>query len=615
MKWHFFPQPLNLVETEVTQRDQFRNDDVDLADTIVRESVQNSLDACLDGQKVRVSFTKIDEQKGLNSDYLHNLFEGQRAHAEAAGFDVSEATEAGASAIVVEDFGTRGLTGSIGQKDEDNFSDFWRRHGRSHKTGKSRGRWGLGKLVYSSSSMLSSFFGLTIRPSDSTKLMMGQTVLGLHRYEGIEYPAHAFFSGLDQPGTDQQLQIPIADTEFLNEFCSQFSLTRGDSPGLSIVIPFPNPELDITNMIGVGIANYFYPIMTEQLSLVFDGLEVTSENIRQLAHEHAREKFSDIDELFDFIEEVHAKNDLNLVALQESWADNDMLDEGDFGESEVEAFRTAFSKGRTVAVSLPIEITRKDGTVNQTSFSLFIKRPEDILKGQDLYVRGGLTLPGEAKFNDRKALGIMIAEDEPIADFLGDAENAAHTRWISRAEKLRKHYRSPERKLRIIRKSLVNFYDLLAQTVEEEDEAALMSFFFTDLPETSSTPRRRGKTPKVVVSPQPRTPAPCSIMPLKDGFSVRPGAGADEMTYPIVCHLKVAYDLHSGNPFKKYDQRDFNLTSKGNLTIKMTKETINIIEAAPNVVRFEIKAPHFGLDITGFDVNRDLQIKVQTLEN
>ena len=44
MKWHFFPQPLNLVETEVTQRDQFRNDDLDLADTIVRESVQNSLD-------------------------------------------------------------------------------------------------------------------------------------------------------------------------------------------------------------------------------------------------------------------------------------------------------------------------------------------------------------------------------------------------------------------------------------------------------------------------------------------------------------------------------------------------------------------------------------------
>ena len=47
MKWHFVPQPQNLVETEVTQRDQFRNDEVDLSDTIVREAVQNSLDAAI----------------------------------------------------------------------------------------------------------------------------------------------------------------------------------------------------------------------------------------------------------------------------------------------------------------------------------------------------------------------------------------------------------------------------------------------------------------------------------------------------------------------------------------------------------------------------------------
>lgn len=43
MKWHFTPYPADLVETEVTQRDQFNNDDVDLAETIVREAAQNSL--------------------------------------------------------------------------------------------------------------------------------------------------------------------------------------------------------------------------------------------------------------------------------------------------------------------------------------------------------------------------------------------------------------------------------------------------------------------------------------------------------------------------------------------------------------------------------------------
>ncbi len=41
MQWHFFPQLARYVETGVTQRDQFRNDEVDLYDTIVREAVQN----------------------------------------------------------------------------------------------------------------------------------------------------------------------------------------------------------------------------------------------------------------------------------------------------------------------------------------------------------------------------------------------------------------------------------------------------------------------------------------------------------------------------------------------------------------------------------------------
>jgi hypothetical protein len=39
VKWQFFQQPQSLVEQEVTQRDQFRNEEVDLADALVRESM------------------------------------------------------------------------------------------------------------------------------------------------------------------------------------------------------------------------------------------------------------------------------------------------------------------------------------------------------------------------------------------------------------------------------------------------------------------------------------------------------------------------------------------------------------------------------------------------
>jgi hypothetical protein len=267
MKWHFVPQPQNLVETEVTQRDQFRNDEVDLSDTIVREAVQNSLDAAIGDNQVRVNFRWVNGSSGLQNGYMQQLFDGHLEHATAAGIELNELDFNNPSALIIEDFGTRGLTGAVDQKDDDNFTDFWRRHGRSHKTGRSRGRWGLGKLVYSSSSLLSSFFGVTVRPGDSDKYLMGQAVLGFHKHGGIEYPAHAFFSDLAGEDINSQIQVPVRGGEFTNTFCNNFCMERQDHTGLSIAIPFPNPELKLENMIAVGIVNYFYPILAGQLVL------------------------------------------------------------------------------------------------------------------------------------------------------------------------------------------------------------------------------------------------------------------------------------------------------------------------------------------------------------
>ena len=44
--------------------------------------------------------------------------------------------------------------GAIDLKDNGQFCGFWRQFGRSNKKGSSGGRWGLGKLVFSSSSSI-----------------------------------------------------------------------------------------------------------------------------------------------------------------------------------------------------------------------------------------------------------------------------------------------------------------------------------------------------------------------------------------------------------------------------------------------------------------------------
>lgn len=615
MKWHFIPQPACFVEAGVTQRDQFRNDEVDLYETIVREAVQNSLDATANGEQTRVSFRLINDNN-LDSAFLEHLVETQVDHARSSGLEVDLVDFTQPTALVIEDFGTSGLTGSIEDKDNDNFSDFWRRHGRSHKTGTSRGRWGLGKLVYSSSSMLGMFFGLTVRKDDPNAYLMGQTVLDLRSHDGKEYPAHAYFSDMKGNDIHDMIPVPTTDTDYIEYFSSQFGLNRSTESGLSIVIPFPHQALTMENMIGVAIVNYFYPVLTDQLVMEFDGQMINKKNIRELANTYTKEKIPDIDQLFDFIEESNqAIKNGTVLSLKESWVDDVRLNEDDFDSEDLDQIRTAFTDEKLVGIRLPLAIkTKPENNILQSAFHVFVKRPEVLSKGVDLYVRGGLTLPAESKFGERKAFGAMIANDETISSFLGDAENPAHTKWVYNAEKLRKNYVNPGPKLKVIKNAVINLYDMLTQAEEEEDEKALASFFFADLPEQPGKSKADPTTtPTVVdVKTKEKKPRVARIESIENGFSIRRAPGADEAEYPMRFRIRAAYDTVSGNPFKKFDSLDFDFTAKSGVQVGITKKTVQLTGRTPNQMEFDVTDSQFQIDVTGFDPNRDLLVKLNT---
>lgn len=611
MKWHFSRQLADQVETEVTQRDQFNNDDVDISETIVREAVQNSLDAAVDETtKVKVIFKWVDKESGLDPSFFQSLFKDQIHHAEAAELEIQDLNFDDPRALVIEDFGTSGLTGSINTKDNNNFTDFWRRHGKSHKTGKSRGRWGLGKLVYSVTSQIGVFFGATCQKGNGEKVyLMGQTVLNLREVEGIQYPPHAFFADVENEADPfTRIPVPIKDGELIKQFTQQFSLNRFQNPGLSIIIPFPNPAFDPKRMISVSIANYFYPLITGQLELQIDRIEINKENVREMAKKYARDKFHQIDILFDFIEEIHVAEQSQLHELKPSWLDDGKLDEDDFDTKTLETIRDSFSRGDLVGLSLPVTLKKKNNDLLPTQFSVYIKRPASLLKGKDLYVRGGLTLPAESKFKDRIALGAMIAEQEPICDFLGDAENAAHTRWTTNTEKLRKNYRNTQATVTAIKKSVVQLFDLLAEVTEEEDQNALLNFFWFDEPKGGRKKKRKKPEPPLPVPPIPPSKPLVRISEVSGGFTVTPDNGLEESKLPKPLDLRVAYDVSKGNPFKKYSSHDFTVGRNGNILVK-TAENVRIISAKENAWTLEITAIPFKFTVTGFDKNRDLKVK------
>lgn len=633
-KWFFQKLLPAQVETEITQRDQFSNDNVTLNETIVRETVQNSLDAGVIGENVKVTFRWLDKNNGLGTDFLAALLRDQLPHAQASGIDLETIKFLNPHVLVIEDFGTKGLTGSIDEKDNDNFSDFWRRHGKSHKSGKSRGRWGLGKLVYSTTSQLGVFFGLTMRLNDKIPRLMGQSVLNLYTYKDEKYLPHSFFADQTCPGNlHKNIPIPIKDDEFVSDFKKSFCLQRDGQSGLSIVIPFPNELFDQRSMIKVAIENYFYPIVVGQLSLVFDDIEINKDNIRALAHAHAKNMHPDLDCLFDFLEAVSIYDESSLLILRPTWSDDNKLSELDFEDNELSDLRERFTKGEICGIRLPLTLRTKGplgkGDVS-TFITVFIQRPEDIILGLDLYVRGGLTLPGECKFRSRRALGAMVADDEAICDFLGDAENPAHTQWNLATEKLGKKYVSPRETVRVIKNALINLYDLLAEVKEEKDDTALGQFFGMDVDEPESSTRKapkkgdgdKGKKSAPVPDVPPLRKKLLDISEIPDGFVISTLKDSQESSFPASYRVTVAYDDGSSNPFKNYKAKDFSFGKGGKIKTKnhhvglqKLRRSNRVDVLSDNSLDIHIVKPPFQLEVTGFDPYRDLKVsskKVKT---
>jgi hypothetical protein len=71
----------------------------------------------------------------------------------------------------------------------------------------------------------------------------------------------------------------------------------------------------------------------------------------------------------------------------------------------------------------------------------------------------------------------------------------------------------------------------------------------------------------------------------------------------------MAYDVRQGNPFKKYQPFDFEL-SKFPMVVRGKGLKASVLK--PNALQLDLGESDFKLMVTGFDPNRDLKIKTTT---
>jgi hypothetical protein len=601
VRWYFRDISGDPSEKELTQQDQFNNDEVVLAEALVRETIQNSTDAGLrDEGPVRVRFALAEPATAKAKDFFSSLLDGLKPHLEACGIAIPSNTQ---RFLVIEDFATTGLLGAIDIKDNGQFCGFWRRFGRSNKTGAAGGRWGLGKLVFSSSSSIKTLIGLTRRRGQPDVCLMGQAILKNHALGNVETDSVGFWCDPNHRGG-----LPTTDSSFCDSFSKIAQLRRTNETGLSLVVPYILPDIETHHLIQATLKNYYFPILTNRLVVEIDEIVINAETFDQVSANLGSEAIAP--SLLSFVRQLQKhRSTPPPVTLPADWQATTITGES-LGQQFVTTLRSQFKAGEMLYVRAPMSVSLKanQGQASQTHIDLFLRPSSPGERSQTLVVRGSITVPTEGKrAHLPDCYAALVADDPMVSQFLGDAENPAHTQWNERAEKLRTYWSSPHVALRRIRAALHEIHAVVADRIERDDPIALVDFFSISK-ERSKDKGTSGPNEQPSDLP-PARPKPFRIQRRAGGFTLLPNPKVTPDAFPLKIHLRCAYDVLNGNPFRRFSDEDFSFFKAA---LKIEKINADCWPTDPNQIDIEARSADFKIEVIGFDVNRDLVVEAHS---
>jgi hypothetical protein len=598
------------------------------AQALVRESIQNSLDANAGHGPVRLRIMVATGDRALPAQNVREVFDGAWPHYTASGNGLRDAPRQDSSCpyLVVEDFGTKGLTGDPSQPDPEPgvvnpFFLFFRAEGLSAKTGTELGRWGVGKFVFPRSSQASTHFGVTVRHDDHRRLLLGAVTLKAHRIAGdtATYTPDGLYGRL----MDEDFVLPIEDVAAIDRFCALFRLSRRTEPGLSVVVPYVDPEITFERLLLAVVKDYFLPIIHDRLEITIEAnrehvtLDARSLNDVMAKYEHALGPA------------VHGHVALARWATQITESDRVLLSPPDparaarwsdalVPETVLSLLRERLATHKPVAVRVPVTVRSKKNGSMESFFDIYLI-PDKSSDGRPLFVREGIIISDVRGARAREIHSLVVIEDRPLAALLGDSENPAHTQWQKDSSNFRGLYTYGPGLIEFVTHSVGELLAIVTRSSEEADPSLTVDFFSIEPPENDDDgvdaerkrqrPQKGETTGEQPVEVEAR-PTRILIRRHSGGFTVVQGAAPPPP--PFLIELRCAYDIRSGNALKKWDPADFVI---GSDQISVTCEgAVALKQAKGNWLLVQVNGPEFSVSVTGFDLARDVYVRADVRE-
>jgi hypothetical protein len=616
---------------EPTQGEFFATDAIrNLAEALVRESIQNSLDAAehngtgTSAATVRVRIFLGSGTASRSPEHISEFLHGCWPHLQANGNGLRRPPSPNeqCSFLVIEDFGTSGLIGDVKQWHDisgvkNAFFYFFRAEGRTGKGEEDRGRWGVGKYVFPRSSRANSFFGFTVRNTDGKRLLMGQAVLKTHCCDGTYFKPDGIFGQLDG-----QLPLPLDDKKLIDRFRSAFSISRDLEPGLSIVIPWIDPEITKETLLDAVIRGYFFPILEGKLVVTVEAddevLEINESTLVAVTDKLAGASANELRPFVRLAEWAAFRPDQEIIKLglpprdRPTWSAPDIIP-----PATIAILQRKLDAGERIAIRVPILVRTQRGGEEQSFFDVFLVN-EGGKDDRTVFIREGIIISDVRARRARGVRSIATIEHKPLATLLGDSENPAHTQWQKDSSNFRDKYPKTYgvAVLSYVTHSVSGIMELVSAQQREEDVTLLKDFF--SLPSQDGSPirqKRRKKKDGTEPSGPPEPPEPRKkryrLGKVSGGFHI--SAGEPDSELPQILEIHAAYDVRRGNAFNKYDTADFRM-ERLPIRLEPLPRGLNIISRKGNQIIAEVQSNDFLLTVVGFDTDRDLCVDVKVKE-
>lgn len=634
-------------DEEHQQNEEFFNDTDVLSEisSLVREAIQNSIDACLDDSKpVKVRFTLKNQSGNINEKYFKDLY----PHAKLSiNENLLPKYDQNSIYLLVEDFNTTGLEGSVRTskpKDSDvklygaSYWFFEWAKGISIKKGD-RGSWGIGKIVLSAASRYKSYFVYSVRKrvveEGTEQILFGHANLKYENINDKRVKPNRRWMIINEIGE----HIPQSDSLQIKEFCSDWGVTRESSMlGTSIILPFCRDTITPKGLLQCIIQDYFIPIIDGSLECEIVG----NNSSMTLNTSNIIDQILDLDEGFwtsatksrdELVGLCHMyKNFINkkikAVEIKQKEKLINNWNEVAFDKELVSVINGDLDSGIVyqfkVETNIPIPNSKNN---SMDFFNILLSKHNSNELSKTIFSRQGILIPNANRDSKLRGLLSLVViskkSKNSIAQILSDAEGPAHKSWSEAGDRVTQKYNRAAVKAVIswVRSSALNINKLLQSSDEIPDDRSLSKYFpySSDNGQSSSSVNKDdsvgskgspngGKGGKGGKS-RPAREKVLDIYQTENGFDIRPM----DLNVPIGARfvIQVAYTLKSGDSFSAWSDEDFSLEEMYNKNSSSGAE----IHLKENILEFRVVKTDFCLSFVGFDAFRDLSIELKRISS